>query len=91
MKTADFMKELSAEVYRVVDLPAGVTAAPSLKVTSAKSGPMALPTKPVQAVVERTPDGDRLHVRVPLNVRLTDNLWVMLMAANGVEIELIED
>lgn len=91
VKTADFVKELAGEVYRVVDLPAGVTAAPMLKVKSARCGPTTLPTKPVQAVVEQTPDGSRLHVRVPLNVRLADGLWAMLMAANGVEIEVEEE
>jgi hypothetical protein len=91
VKTADFMKELSAEVYRVVDLPAAVKTAPILKVKSAKCGPMTLPTKPVQTVIERAPGGDRLHVRVPLNVRMGDGLWLMLMAANGVEMVLIED
>src|SRR5207248_8062838 len=48
VKTADYLKELSAEVYRVVDLPAGVTAAPAVTVKSARCGPTALPTRPVQ-------------------------------------------
>jgi hypothetical protein len=38
--------------------------------------------------VEETPGGRRLHVRVPLTVRVADGLWALLMAANGVEIEL---
>jgi hypothetical protein len=90
VKTADFVKELSAEVYGVTDLPAGVAAVPPLKVKSAKSGPAAVPAKPVQAVVERTRDGNKLHVRVPLGVRIADGLWPMLLAANGVEVELEE-
>ena len=36
--SADYLKELSAEVYRVVDLPAGVTKAPELAVKSARCG-----------------------------------------------------
>src|SRR2546421_8927272 len=38
IKSADFMKELALEVYRVVPLPVGVDRAPALRVKSARSG-----------------------------------------------------
>src|SRR5581483_1115405 len=90
VKTADFAKELSLEVYRAVDLPAGAPAAPALRVKSAKCGKLDVPTKPVQAVVETTPDGRRLHVRVPLDARAVGSAWAFSVATTGIEIELEE-
>ncbi len=90
VKTADFAKELSLEVYRVVDLPANAADALALKVKSAKCGKFDVPTGPVQAVAETTPDGRRLHVRVPLHAKVIGSPWAFSIATAGIEIELEE-
>jgi hypothetical protein len=88
VKTADYLKELALEVYRVLPLPPGTTAAPSLRVASARSGDEDLPTGPLQLVVEDTPQGKFLHVRVPLQVRAVDYSRLMSIATKGLTIEL---
>lgn len=88
VKTADLMKELALEVYRVVPLPPGVDRAPALRVKSARCGSKEVPTGPVQAVVEATPSGNRLHVRVPLAVRGADPTWALAIGKEGVTVEL---
>ncbi len=88
VKTANFMKELALEVYRVVPLPAGTDRAPTLRVKSARSGSKEVPTGRVQAVVEVAPAGNRLHVRVPLAVRGAEPTWSLAIARDGITIEL---
>ena len=88
VRTADVLKEASLEIYRVVELPKGADSAPRLNVVSAKSGKDDIPTKDVQAVVEKTARGHRLHVRVPLDVRAYGSVWPMRIAANGLAIDL---
>ena len=88
IKSADFLKELALEVYRVLPLPPGVDRVPALRVKSARSGSKEVPTGPVQAVVEATPAGHRLHVRVPLAVRGADPTWALAIAKDGVTVEL---
>jgi hypothetical protein len=88
VRTADALKEASPEVYRVIDLPAGVEMAPALAVKSAKCGKADVPTKAVETVIETTPHGRRLHVRVPLDVRAYGSPWLMRIAAEGLDVEL---
>ena len=88
VRTANVLPEASLEVYRVLDLPAGIDKAPSLVAKSAMSGKDELKTKAVQAVIETTPKGGRLHVRVPLDVRAYGSPWPMKIANEGLAIEL---
>jgi hypothetical protein len=88
VKTADFLKELSLEVYRVVPLPPGVDKVLSLKVKSARSGKNDVPTKAPQFVVEKTRNGNFLHVRVPLDVRVLGSVWPATISLTGIRIEL---
>lgn len=80
------------ELYRVVSLPAGSGAAPALRVVAAKSGDKDIPTGTVQLAVEDTRGGKLLHVRVPLQVSISDkprdNLRLMALAKQGLVVEL---
>jgi hypothetical protein len=91
VRSEDVLKEASLEVYRVIDLPAGVEKAPSLVAKSSKCGKDDAPTKAVETVIETTPHGRRLHVRVPLDVRAYGSPWPMKIANQGLEIELDGD
>lgn len=86
VRTADVMKELSMEVYRVVRWPDG--AAPKLRVTKAVCGDGAVKTGEPQTAIEATPDGPRLHVRVPIAEPLFPAIRLLELARNGVTIEL---
>ncbi len=87
VQTGDVLKELSLELHGVVDWPVG--AAPvSLHVKSAVCGAAAVPTAPPQTALEQTPDGPRLHVRVPLAARAFGTTWTMDLAMRGITIEL---
>lgn len=88
VKTADALKEFAPEVYRTVPLPAGFKGTPKVTVTAAKVGDKDVPTKAAQAVVEETTRGRVLHVRVPLDVRLFGSPWAVVIARNGVTVEL---
>jgi hypothetical protein len=80
------------ELYRVVSLPARSGAAPALRVVAAKSGDKDIPTGTVQLAVEDTPGGKLLHVRVPLQVPISDkpldNLRLLALAKQGLVVEL---
>ena len=65
----------------VIGLPAGVEKAPTLQVKTARCGKDDVPTKAVETVVETTPHGRRLHVRVPLDVRAYGSPWPMKIAS----------
>jgi len=88
VRSAEVQKEASLEVYRVFELRKGKARAPSLKVVSAKTGKDDVPTKDVQTEVEATPHGNKLHIRVPLDVRAYGSLWPIKIAAEGLAIEL---
>jgi hypothetical protein len=88
VKTADVIKEARLEIYRVVDLPKRETRTPELKVTAAKCGAEDVPTKAPEVVVEETPRGRRLHVRVPLDAAAYGSAWPMKIVQNGLTIEL---
>jgi hypothetical protein len=80
------------ELYRVVSLPARSGAAPALRVVAAKSGDKDISTGKVQLAVEDTPGGKLLHVRVPLQVSISDkpldNLRLLALAKQGLVVEL---
>jgi hypothetical protein len=88
VKTENIEKELALEVYRVVPLPPGFKGTPSLRVASARSGDKDVPTGPLQLVVEDTPQGKLLHIRVPLQVRVLDTLQLLRIITKGITIEL---
>jgi hypothetical protein len=78
------------ELYRVVPLPARYKDVPALRVVSAKSGDKDIVTGKLQLAVENTPDGKLLHVRVPLQISLLENLRLMVLATQGLTVELEE-
>jgi hypothetical protein len=78
------------ELYRVVPLPARSEDVPTFRVVSAKSGDKDIPTGKVQLAVEETADGKLLHVRVPVQVSLTDHFRLMALARQGMMVELEE-
>jgi hypothetical protein len=84
----NFLKELAPEVYRVVPLPEGVTRLPALRVKSARAGQQDVPTGPIQVVVETTPGGNFLHVRVPLAVRAIGSPWLTTLCERGIRVEI---
>jgi hypothetical protein len=86
----DLMKSLRCELYRVIPVGSGVTSAPQLRVQTAECGGQALPAGEVQTVLEDTPRGRRLHIRVPLNVQVYGSPWVMMLANQGATVELSE-
>ncbi len=86
--TADVVKELGLELYRVVDLPAGVRAPTALRVVRARSGARDLAMGAVQTVVEDTLDGQRLHVRVPFVARMFGDGTLSQLATEGALVEL---
>jgi Peptidase family C25 len=80
------------EIYRVVPLPAQFKKEPVLKVVSAKSGNKDIPTGKPQQVVEDTPGGKLLHVRVPIQISLSDSfverMRLVALATQGMKMEL---
>jgi hypothetical protein len=76
------------ELYRVVPLPARSEGVPALRVVSARSGDRDVPTGAVQQVVEDTPGGKLLHVRVPVQVKFTEQFRLMALARQGLTVEL---
>jgi hypothetical protein len=80
------------ELYRVVQLPAGTQGVPALRVVSAKLGDKDIPTGKVQLAVEDSPGGKFLHVRVPVQVAISDkpsdNLRLFALAKQGLVVEL---
>lgn len=90
VKTANFMKELKLEVYRVVPLPPACKGVPVLRVVSARSGGKDIATGKPQLVVEDTPRGKLLHVRVPLDVSALDEAKLLDLTRKGLKIELQE-
>jgi hypothetical protein len=88
VKTQDIMNELSMEIYRVLPLEDLPDPVPAFRVVSARTGNRDVPFKDPQLVIEDTPWGRLLHIRVPLNVRPVGNLWPMLLARQGITIVL---
>jgi hypothetical protein len=90
VRTSKVMQELLMEVYRVVDMPDGMKAAPKLTVAKAVCGDGKVNTGEPQVVVEETPEGRRLHVRVPLAEPVFPVFRLAHLARKGVTIELVE-
>jgi hypothetical protein len=88
VKTANFEKELALEVYRVIPLPAECKGVPALRVAAARSGEEDVATGTPQLVVEDTPRGKFLHIRVPLKVRGVDTARVVGIARKGLTVDL---
>jgi hypothetical protein len=88
VRSADFASELALEIYRVVPLPAAAGRKPRFRVASASSGGEMVPAGKPQLVVEETPWGDFLHVRVPLEVQAIGSRWTEKIAVKGIEIDL---
>ncbi len=88
VRTADYLKELSLEVYRVLPLPVGVETVAGLRVQSARCGQSDVPTQAPQFAVEKTRAGNFLHVRVPLAVRAVGSPWTYNISRTGLNIEL---
>jgi hypothetical protein len=92
VRSADFQKELAMEIYRVVAVPKGTVTVPLLQVASARSGKYDVKTGPPQVVLETTPRGDFLHVRVPLEEPVYSMLgWPQHIAAHGLTVILEEN
>jgi len=90
VRTHDVMKELKMEVYRVVDLPQRLAKAPVLTVKKASARGIPVQTGTVQTLLEETPSGQRLHVRVPIDTKLFPPQPLIGMARLGLRIELVE-
>ena len=90
VKTRDVMRELKMEVYRVVDLPQPLTQAPRLKVRKASARGIPFKTGDVQTILEQTPHGQRLHIRVPIDTTIYPVQPLIGMARMGFRIELSE-
>jgi hypothetical protein len=88
VKTQNIMNELSMEIYRVLPLTDMPDPIPAFRVVSARAGDQDVPFKDSQLVIEETPQGRLLHIRVPLDVRPIGNLWPMLLARQGITIVL---
>jgi hypothetical protein len=88
VKTQDIMNELSMEIYRVLPLDDMPDPLPAFRVVWARAGSQDVPFKDPQLVIEETPKGRLLHIRVPLDVRPMGNLWPMLLARQGITIVL---
>ncbi len=89
--TADLAGELRGECHRVVALPDDAPAPRSLRVRSARIGDgdgRPLPTGEPQVVVEETPHGRRLHVRVPIDVKFIGSVDWVATCVRGWRIEL---
>jgi hypothetical protein len=76
------------EIYRVLSMPNGVEAAPHFRVVSGSTGSEKLKTGTPQAVVEQTPWGRYLHVRVPIDERIFPRTKLISLTTKGFEIEL---
>jgi hypothetical protein len=88
VRTANLRQELKMEVYRVVPLPKGMTAAPTLRVVTATCGSRTVKTGTPVAVVEKTLTGRLLHVRVPIDEPVFPAIRLVELAKEGVTIEL---
>jgi len=88
VKTSDILHELGTEVYRVFDVPGGMTAAPRLRVVSARAGDTDIPTSEPQLVLEDWHGEKRLHVRVPIPLRPMGTQEAMQICTRGIEIVL---
>ncbi len=90
VRSNDWAKEASLEIVRQVDWPAGAADAPRFRVVEATCGPDRIPTGEPQAVVETTPGGRRLHLRVPFRVPMLQSPWPMGLAVRGFQVTLEE-
>ncbi|MBL9120566.1 MAG: hypothetical protein JNL80_11710 [Phycisphaerae bacterium] len=88
VRTENWMKEAKLEFVRTVDWPERLPAAPVVRVVEATVRGQALPCGEVQALIELTPKGRRLHVRVPINVPAMGSMWPMGIATGGATIVL---
>jgi len=90
VRTERVVEEASLECYEVVDLPPGWEVAPVFEKVTARAGSLELAPGTPQAVVEETPDGRRLQIRVPLGLRFMPPLLAPLrIAREGFTIELV--
>jgi hypothetical protein len=89
VQTNSVADELRMEIYRVLPMPKGSKAPPRFRVVSGRSGSEQLKTGTPQAVVEETPWGRYLHVRVPIDERVFPPMKLLSLATQGFEIELV--
>jgi hypothetical protein len=89
VKTADFMKELEMELYRVIPLPDNHGHSPRFEVVSSLCHGKPVETGDPQCLIEKTLHGDYLHIRVPLRVPFSPPaMWARTIATYGMTIEL---
>ncbi len=89
VKTAEFMKELEMELYRVVPLQDNHGDAPRFEVISSLCNGKPVETGDPQFFIEKTPRRDYLHVRVPIRVPFFPAaVWPKMIATYGMTVEL---
>jgi len=87
VRTEDWAAETRLEIYRSIpwDASWGV---PELTVRSARVGSRDLQLGAIQVLLEQSPLGDRLHVRVPIDERAFGSNVVLEMVQSGAQVEL---
>ena len=89
VRSANVFKELGIELYYVVALPSDWADLEALEVASATSGAVKLNAGAPQTMIEMTPEGRTLHVRVPLGPMYGGN-QVLQLATQGADFVLTE-
>ena len=87
-KAETVMEDLAMEVYRVVELPQDHDPPKTVSVEKAVCGDTPVPTKAPQWMVETTPRGQLLHVRVPIDAPMFGSPWLMNLSQKGITIHL---
>ncbi|MFN0134617.1 MAG: hypothetical protein ACKVS9_00700 [Phycisphaerae bacterium] len=85
VRTADVMKELKFELYRSVAWPSDKPPQ-SFRIVSAESDGERIPTGEPQVLLEKAHDGHRLHVRVPIDVGVFDQAWLLRLTRRGASV-----
>lgn len=89
VRTSDVLKELKMEVYDVMALPEDWMGVEHVEVTSVKAGGKDVPTGTCQWLIEDTPDGKRLQLRLPIDAPMFGSTWQIWIAQHGLEAQVI--
>lgn len=87
VRTSDVLKELHFELYQSLEWSFGKNPR-ALRVLSAESDGQTIPVGQPQFVFEETPTGRRLHVRVPVEVSVFDQAWLLRLTRAGASVTL---
>lgn len=89
VRSRDVLKELKMEVYDVIPVPQDWVDVESVKVESFTSGGKDVPMGELQWIIEGTPDGKRIQLRLPIDAPIFGSTWQMWMAQHGVKAQII--